>query len=185
MAIHCLYYSLHQLLFSISLSIAVSYRASRPLRITTASFISATVSVIIFLSISFCVCVLLFRGFLSSPYICFLAIVEAVGAFSNKRVSGGEAIGGRVRERIIERVKNKVIKEVKKGEEREYLGFIRIYCSTLLIILLVIYTNLNLNSSLFIDFLFFLDYLYLYIICRGSLVAIRLPNIDINNRSIY
>ena len=155
MATHYLYYSFYQSPFSISLSIAAFYRASRPLHTTVVFFISATVSATIFFSISFYVCILLFRSFLSGLYICFLAIVEAVKAFSNKKVSGDRAIRDKVRERVIERVRDKIIKEIKKEKKKEYLRFIRIYCGALSIILLVIYTSLNLNSSLFIDFLFF------------------------------
>ena len=114
-----------------------------------------------------------------------MAVVEAVEAFSNRKVSGGGAVEDKVGERVIKRIKDKIIKEVKKEKEKEYPRFIRICCGALLIILLVVYTSLNLDGSLFVNFLFFLGCLYLYIIYRDSLVAIKLFSIDIDNRSIY
>ena len=157
----------------------------RPLYTIIVFFISATISAIVFLFISFYIYILLFCGFLSGLYIYFLAVVEAVRAFFNRRVSGSEAVESRVREKVIEKVRNKVNKEIKKKKKKKYSRFIRICCGALLIILLVVYTSLNLDSSLFVDFLFFLGYLYLYIIYRDSFVAIKLSNLDIDNRSTY
>ena len=164
---------------------AASYRALRPLYNAVVSFISVINSATISPPISFYIYILLFRGFLSGPHIYFLAIRGAVGAFINRNISNNEAVSGRVNRRVIRRIKDKIVKEVKGREGREYSKFIKICCGALLIILLIIYINLNFNRSLFINFLFFLGRPYPYIIYRGSLIAIRLPGIGVDNRSIY
>ena len=74
---------------------AASYRALRPLRIVVASFVSAIISATVFPFISFCVCVLLFHGYLSGPYIYFLSALIAIGASVNGRACvGGGRVGG-------------------------------------------------------------------------------------------
>ena len=79
--IHRLCRHLHQLPFSMSLSTAASRRASRPLCLATAFFVSATISAAVFPPLPFCICVFFFLGCLSEPRVRFLpgSRVVAVG----------------------------------------------------------------------------------------------------------